>query len=172
MNSEIKDGMFTSTQVSTLLGMNVQTLREWQRKKYLPLSDTGGWQRYSIADILALSTMDYVLDTGLTHEMAATIAAFSRPVLIAFMASKDEGAPAFRLLISVKPNEDAAFELFHNDTELLEIFENQAGSSQQFTTQIIIDFTEIYHATFSSLKENTVHDGPRMFWNTEGSTEQ
>ncbi len=172
MKSEIKDGLFTSTQVSTLLGMNVQTLREWQRKKYLPLPDTGGWQRYTIPDILALSTMDYLLDTGLTHEMAASIAAFSRPILIDFMANEDEGAPAFRLLVSVNPNEGPSFNLFEGDAELSTILQKQATSSQRYTTRIIVDFLDIYGDTFSGLTEHTVHDGPRMFWKPEGDLDQ
>lgn len=167
MKSEIKDGLFTSTQVSTLLGMNVQTLREWQRKKYIPLPDTGGWQRYSIPNILALSTMDYVLETGLTHELAATIAAYSFPILSDFMERNNKEDLLPYLMVSINPNEDPSFNQIKDLGEVSQVLEAQRVQSQFYVTRLLIDFKDIYESTFDSLKEHTVHDGPRMFWRSK-----
>jgi DNA-binding transcriptional MerR regulator len=169
MNSEIKDGLFTSTQVSTLLGMKVQTLREWQRKNYLRLPDTGGWQRYSIVEILTLSAMDHILDTGVTHEMAATIARRSAPILVEFMA-KSENDPDILipyLLVSATPNEEAVFEEIEDLTKVSETIIAQSALSKHYVTRLLIDFKAIYQATFESLQNHVIHDGPRMFWKAE-----
>lgn len=174
MKSEIKDGLFTSTQVSTLLGMKVQTLREWQRKNYLQLPDTGGWQRYSIPDILTLSAFDYLLDTGVTHEMAASIARFSSPILSTFMAAvgKNPDMPIFYLLVSINPNEEPSFELVEDISKFSDAILAQSAQSKHYVTRLLIDFKDIYQATFDSLNEHVIHDGPRMFWKSEGDLGQ
>jgi len=167
MNPEIKNGMFTSTQVSTLLGLNVQTLREWQRKNYLQLPDTGGWQRYSIPDILTLSAMDHVLNTGVTHETAASIARFSFPILAARMKTDLDEFPVFYLLVSMNPNEEPSFDLIETLDKVSDVLITQSAQLKSFVTRILIDFKDVFENTFESLKEHTVHDGPRMFWKSE-----
>lgn len=174
MKSEIKDGLFTSTQVSTLLGMKVQTLREWQRKNYLHLPDTGGWQRYSIAEILTLSAMDHILDTGVTHELAATIARRSTSILIKFMANSENDPETLIpfLLVSANPNEEEVFEEIDDLTKVSETIITQSAQSKHYVTRLLIDFKGIYQSTFESLHEHVIHDGPRMFWKTEGGLNQ
>ncbi len=85
MKKEIKNGLFTSTQVSKLTGLNVQTLREWQRKKYIPLAETGGWQRYNFSDIFSVAAFKAILDTGLSYELASEIAKFGYPIFAVSM---------------------------------------------------------------------------------------
>jgi hypothetical protein len=170
MKSEIKDGLFTSTQVSTLLNMKVQTLREWQRKNYLKLPNTGGWQRYSIADILTLSALDYLLDTGVTHELAASIARFSSPIISRYMTmvGKNPDMPIFCLMVSVNPNEEPSFELVDDITRFSDAILSQSSQSKHYVTRILIDFKDIYQSTFESLNKHVAHDGPLMFWKSEG----
>lgn len=174
MKSEIKDGLFTSTQVSALLGMKVQTLREWQRKNYLQLPDTGGWQRYSIPDILTLSALDYLLDTGLTHEMAASIARFSSSVFYSYWSRVKQNPDELisYLLVSANPNEDPSFELIEDITKFSDAISAQSAQSKHYVTRLLIDFMDIYQATFDSLNEYVIHDGPRMFWKSEGDLDQ
>jgi DNA-binding transcriptional MerR regulator len=167
MKPEIKDELFTSTQVSILLGMNVQTLREWQRKNYLPLPNTGGWQRYRVQDLLALSAMDYLLDTGLTHELAASISKHAVPVLELFMKNKEEDTLPPRALVSLNPNADPIVEKFDDVAKLSTLLENQRRNSERYVTQIIIDFTDILDVVFSSLNEHVTHEGQKMFWKSE-----
>lgn len=174
MKSEIKDGLFTSTQVSTLLGMKVQTLREWQRKNYLQLPDTGGWQRYSIPDILALSALDYLLDTGVTHEMAASIARFSSPIISTFMATvgSNPDMPIFYLMVSINPNEEPTFELVEDLSKFSDAIMEQNTQSKHFVTRLLIDFKDIYQSTFESLNKHVSHHGALMLWKSEGDLDQ
>ncbi|OAN86081.1 MerR family transcriptional regulator [Sulfitobacter geojensis] len=167
MKSKIKDGLFTSTQVSKLLCMNVQTLREWQRKDYLQLPSTGGWQRYSIADMLVLSAMDYLLDTGLTHEMAATIARFSHPIFSEFTKSNTEDPSILYLLVSVNPNEEPSFETIEDYSKVSEVLMNQGGRGKHYVTRLLIDFKSSYQELFDSLNEHVVYDGPHMYWGSK-----
>jgi hypothetical protein len=152
--------------------VNVQTLREWQRKKYLPLPDTGGWQRYRIQQILLVSTMDYLLKTDLSHDLASRIAAFSFPTLMAFMSKNSVEIPIFYLLVSINPNEELSFDLIEDLKNVSGVLLAQSGQSRFYTTRLLIDFKDIYQSTFESLKEHTVHDGPRMFWKSESDLDK
>ncbi len=165
MKTEIKDGLFTSTQVSALLGMNVQTLREWQRKNYLDLPDTGGWQRYSIPNILTLRAFGYLIETGLTHEMASSIARFSAPLLSTLSDETLKAVPY--LLVSLNPNEDPSFDLLEDVASVSAIILDQTSKSNWFVTRILVDFKDVYDSTFEALHDHVVHDGDVMFWKAE-----
>lgn len=172
MKSEIKNGLFTSTQVSMLLGMKVQTLREWQRKNYLQLPDTGGWQRYSIPEIVTLSAMEKILSTGVTHELAASIARFASPVLEGFLAKNDGEIPLFYLLVSVNPDHNPTFELIEDMEKVCERLSAKSTPTETYVTRLLIDFKDIYLATFESLSRHVIHDGSRMIWKPEGDKDQ
>ncbi|MDO6478625.1 MerR family transcriptional regulator [Shimia thalassica] len=174
MKSEIKDGMFTSTQVSTLLGMNVQTLREWQRKDYLQLPDTGGWQRYSFTNVLSLSAMSYLLDTGLAHETAARIARFTTSIYYKYVIRTGESSDQIipYLLVSLSPNEKPEFELIEDITKVPDALLVQVSQSKRHVTRLLIDNMAIYETMFESLNKYVRHDGSRMFWKSEGDLDQ
>ncbi len=173
MKSEIKDGLFTSTQASALLNMSVQTLREWQRKKYLPLPDTGGWQRYRLEDVFAIFAMDWLLQAGMTHKTAASIATHAYPIYEGIIQATKEGTAAnkqtFRLLVTVNPNEDPEFQPIQSIADLSERLEAQ---TEWHTVQILIDFRALLEDMNFAIEHHTFSDGSRMFWKSENGSGQ
>lgn len=173
MKSEIKDGLFTSTQASALLEMSVQTLREWQRKKYLPLPDTGGWQRYRLEDIFAIFSMEWLLQSGLTHEKASSIAKLAYPIYEGIVRDTKAGILAkeqtFRLLVSTGPNTETEFEPIKNVAELAKKLEAQ---TERYTVQFLIDFRDLFEDMNFAIEYHTFSDGARMFWKSESGLGQ
>lgn len=174
MKSEIKDGLFTSTQVSAMLGMKVQTLREWQRKNYLQLPDTGGWQRYSFTNVLSLGALSYLLDTGLAHETAAQIARYSTGIYYQYVFSADKGSDPMipYLLVSLNPDEEPEFELVEDITKVSDALLVQVSQSKRYVTRLLVDNMSIYETVFDSLNKHVRHEGSRMFWKSEGALDQ
>ncbi len=168
MKSEIKDGLFTSTQASELLAMNVQTLREWQRKKYISLPDTGGWQRYRLQDVFAIFTMDRVLQSGVKHELAASIAEYAYPMYVRIMKDIENRVPAdqqtFRLLVLAAPNQDTSFQLISGPEELHRKLDYRADRS---TLSLLVDFRDIFEDMNFALEYHTYSEGERMYWKSE-----
>ncbi|MBK0327352.1 hypothetical protein I5535_08600 [Rhodobacteraceae bacterium F11138] len=153
--------------------MTVQTLREWQRKGYLRLPDTGGWQRYRFDDIFLVGAFKAILAAGVGHEVAVEIAAFSLPILSHGLSDKSGDPSMPYLIVSMgsdgTPNFSLAKHLEDLPNALIETFGDTtaSGCRANYVVRFVIDFKGIYEVLFQQLNKHALDVDGKLFWKTD-----
>ncbi|KZK94866.1 hypothetical protein PsAD5_02924 [Pseudovibrio sp. Ad5] len=66
---------FTASEVAKLIGMNIETLRVWRRRKQFVLEgEREGWTRYTFGDLMVVATYNTLVRAHCTNAMAEMIA--------------------------------------------------------------------------------------------------
>lgn len=132
---------YTASEVAKIVGMNIETLRVWRRRKQLVLEgERQGWTRYTFNDLMAVATYHNMVRSHCTNTIAELIAG----TVSQRLANKWSGilgteSSVFCLCNNAMDEENIQIEMHLGLEELLEAITQIMRSSKRQPAYHIVD---------------------------------